>query len=312
MKHSIKMILLSAIFQTLSGFGTCAPLVPGCWYILPKAGVAPTIFTDRESTLWTEPLNGFENTRAYDANNDQWPTNPPTGLNDVETILFDTGICLPKFKDAFSNRVLHIGAEVGYNLRDNCLAYADITYDRAHGGTVCFSIDRNNFGNPPADGDTSTTTSNFNQSFSTYHQFGAFLGARYYFDRCICNRFSFFLGNKIGIIHRRRICTNVLVEFEDEALSSKQINIEIAKDDNTVGGGVHLGIDICICDWLSAYIAAEVVAFCSLKTNRQIPIPIDGATLNYVVQPSHIIPAGSGTMLQFPVWIGLRYNWGCC
>ncbi len=312
MKRNIKIIIILSIFQNISGFGTCAPLIPGCWYILPKAGVAPTIFTDRESILWIEPLNGFENTRDYDANNDQWPTSPPTGLNAVETILFDTGICLPKFKDAFSNRVLHIGAEVGYNLRDNCLAYADITYDRAHGNTACFSIDQKDLGNPPADGNTSTIQSIFNQTYSTYHQFGAFLGARYYFDRCICNRLSFFLGNKIGIVHRRRICADTNIEFDDEALSTQHINIEIAKDDNTVGGGIHIGLDVCLCDWLSAYFGAEIVALCGLKTNRQIPMPINEATLNYVIQPSHIIPARTGTMLQFPVWIGLRYNWGCC
>ncbi|MEX0848890.1 MAG: hypothetical protein WD055_01560 [Candidatus Dependentiae bacterium] len=313
-KSTYLLMLLFNFINTYS-FGSCAPLIPGCWYMLPKIGIAPTLFTNRTSTLWIEPLNAFENTRDYDADNTDWPTNPPTGLNDINTILRDTGACWPKFKEAFSNRVLHVGGEIGYNLRDNCLAFIDITYDRASGNTVCFSVNQENFGNPPSAGNRSTITSQFTQTYSTYNQFGAFLGARYYTDRFLCNSVSFFFGNKVGIIHRGNICIDTLIETElsPDNIESIRNSVEVSATDNTVGGGINLGINLYICDRLSAYIGTEIIALCGLNTKKIVPnTTINDTSLNYVVQHSHVIPGCTGTMIQFPVWFGLRYNWGCC
>lgn len=312
MNKCIKRILLLHLILGAFAHGACAPLIPGCWYVLPKIGIAPMIFTNRESTLWVEPLNGFENTRNYDASNITWPSNPTTGLNKVDEVIVDTGICLPKFSEAFSNSMLHFGGEIGYNISDNCLIFADLVYNRVGGNTVCFSVDMKNFGNPPANGSISTLRSNLAETYSAFHQFGAFLGARYYFDRMLCNRISFFVGNKIGIAHRRSICLDTLVEFENTNMSNENRTVELTNSDNTFGGGIHIGADICLCDWLSAYIGAEVVALCGLKMQRQIPIATNASTLNYIVQPSHIIPGRTGTLLQFPIWFGLRYDWGCC
>ncbi len=159
-------------------------------------------------------------------------------------------------------------------------------------------------------------------NLANYSSFGAYIGNRHYFNRMWCDRASFFLGLKVGIMHRNQVdvCSTIPQIPETGTAVFPQIvlnNVAICKS-NSVSGGVQIGLDYCINDCLAFLVGFEVLATCPFKVNRNIPVtlrtPVDGSDVSKLSQPfpTNVIVGSTGTFLQFPVWAGLRWEWDMC
>ena len=333
--NSLKLFALLSIVVgqafAYSSYDCCGPLEPGHWYVMPKVGAAPGIFTNRGFECQVVPFSGVSCPLSCQ---DVCPTTAGnvacsqilTGPENV----FQQNCCkLPKFSDLFSNGVLHVGGEVGYITDCHCLYFVDLIYDRASGSCVCFenkyvkALD----GCCPDDcRDCSEPLVSYNRTddYDNYTAFGAYIGNRHYFDRIWCDRLAIFLGLKVGILHRKQVCvcttipeqfqigSTTVVQFAERTLN----NVAICKS-NAVSGGVQIGFDYCINDCLAFLIGFEVVASCPFKTNKNVQVAIpevatSGLDAQNFPNPTNIIWGRTGTFLQFPIWAGLRWEWDFC
>lgn len=151
-------------------------------------------------------------------------------------------------------------------------------------------------------------------SLSKYKLFNAYFGARYYFNRVICDRVSFFLGEKVGLVHHKSVGFNSLLLSDcggdcSDTCSTASCSTSCSNnffDRNTVvSGGFNVGADICFCGNWAFVITAEVVASCGPRSNGNIVLSTtDAAGLG----GSNIQVGSVGTELSFPVTAGIKYN----
>lgn len=326
------------------------PLDSGRWYIMPKIGVAPGIFAGRGYEQRVQILGGSSSVdRTVSCLNPVDGSACATVGACVPVVsttnqynAFQQNSCKnPKFNEIFSNGVLHVGFEVGRNVCDNVQMYLEFVYDRASG--KCLTNSTSNYAAPEGcvSDDCSTScstpagnllsTSTRTSKFDNYAAYGLFIGARHYCNWSLfCDRIALWGGFKAGFLHRNAVnaCINIPAVTVGTAAAGytfaarENINKTIFCKSNAVAAGASLGFDYCFSDCLTLLVGAEVVASCAFKSNPNIrldlaanptvngqaPVAVSGA----FPQPTNIIIGTLGTLVQFPVWVGFRWEFDFC
>lgn len=178
-----------------------------------------------------------------------------------------------------------------------------------------------------------TTTQPVNYNYSNYQAYGGYIGTRYYWNRVWCDRVSFFGGFKFGMLHRKQVCVATSVAAYTKTLTvgevtttynfpaSSTTNVAFCKS-NAVSGGIQLGLDYGINSCWSVLVGVELVATSPFKSNRNVIIPTVDPTLNGVAttagfgrnfaQPTNLLIAPTGSLIQFPIWAGIRWEFDWC
>lgn len=338
--HSFKLVaLLSVVAGSLAiHAGECdGPLESGSWYVLPKIGVAPGIFANRGYEKCISPLGSNDaDQKAVVCSQFDTPVGcqPVVVAANQNNILQQDACKIPKFGDIFSNGVLHVGFELGRNVCDNSAVYLEFVYNRASGS--CVNSTSRKFAAPDGclGNDCCTTTgselssSSRTTKFDDYSAYGAYIGSRHYWDcSFFCDRAYFWGGFKFGILHRKQVCACITtpdstqtVEFGEYAFAGRTVNETVFCKSNAVSGGLSLGLDYCINDCWTVLVGFEVVASCPFKSNMNVRVPLaDNPTSTSVdlpsgffAQPTNIIWGNTGTFVQFPVWVGLKWEFDWC
>ncbi len=184
-----------------------------------------------------------------------------------------------------------VGGQVGYAWSDNVRLYLEFDYLQAS------RKNRNNAFNESA----SSTVLDI--CVGKYKAFEFYVGGRYYFDRW-CDRYSFFLGGKIGLISHRKVHFTGTITYNSYILAPSLVDTEtpLFRSKTQVSGGVNGGIDICFGGNWSFVITGEVVAN---RGPRGHSIPLTG---NPLVTATSLSIGKAGTELLFPVTAGIRYS----
>lgn len=342
--HSVKMFAVLAMATAGSVQGTyndCeGPLERGRWYVMPKIGVAPGIFANRGYEQYIVPSAAINApcTITIDEVGDACRS-----LINAPTNVFQQSSCRSlKFGQLWSNGVLHVGFELGHNTADNGQCFVEFFYDRANGKDACYNLNsfKANAGCTSDDCNTDCTsftgtalrTGTRNDCLEKYTAYGAYLGHRHYFNRVWCDRFSFFTGVKFGLQHRKAVnVSSTTPEYTDTLVVGSVTSTYTFAErtlcqtyyckSNAVSGSIQFGFDYCINSCLTALVGVEVQATAPFKTNQNIEIALqDGSTGGAVVansgvlftQATNFIPASTGTFVQFPVWVGFRWEFDVC
>ena len=315
------------------------PLAASCWYITPKIGLAPALFTHRTPDLYVVPFAGNCDSAPYGCNTN---CNMITRQGGDESLvncpanMLEQGCSFPKFGKIFHQPLLHIGSEIGYNLSERITWYADLIYNRARGKNTYVHQDLvRALDGCNQNGDISPIFSTIRRSdkYASLSIFSAYIGTRYYSGPHCCSNMSCFVGLKFGIQHRRSAAVYQRVSYEvpDFALPLyKKAGIPLdrcftqtALCTHTVpSGGIQLGINWFWKECSALVFAVEVVASSGIRTNQNIiypSIPILGDTpserdciekeLGTTNGNSNFIAGHIGTFIQFPIWIGLDWQY---
>jgi hypothetical protein len=332
----------------------CGILEAGRWGLLIGAGVAPGFFKNRGYTQAVDPYLGITCPVSLgQAVTSLTCDNVYKVLDTPQNVFIQRDCKLPNFGKLFTNGVVHVTGQISYNACDNVQYFVEAVYNRARGNCVTYAPNLSvapdfcsgiNCGsscntNCSTGCNTSCSTScvvsgtpiatfGYNAKIGTYQAYGGYLGARYYCNRVWCDRFSFFGGFKIGMLHRKQVCqaasypartatlTNSMTTYTFDASNSSSI---IFCASNAISGGVQVGLDYCINDCWSLLVAVEFLTTSPFKVSRNLPITIPdpsnapvqgfGRNFNY---PSNLIVAPLGCLLQIPVWAGIRWEFDWC
>lgn len=243
-----------------------------------RAGVAPTIWRDRGDFSLVSC-----NALAV-----------PDVSNNIVS-LFQ----LPKFKSFFKTPWI-IGGQIGYAVTDCLEFYIEANYRKAsHRNFVLSDIAIPN--------DVVSVNFIFDDG---YRAVDAYVGARYYWGRCWCDRLAWFLGGKFGLVHRQEVDFNFTISSLLCSVSSSLTSsnsVPFFARSNAPSVGVNFGLDWCWgCGW-SFMIMAEVVATCGPKSNDNIVIASNCSQLPALL-PSNIIIGHIGTEIFFPITFGVKYS----
>jgi hypothetical protein len=340
-------IYVVSLFARDNGSG---PLEAGRWGLLAGVGAAPGFFKNRGNNQTVWPRSGL----ACDVT---VPNNTLTCdqlfrvLTTPEDMFQQNACKFPKFNQLFSNGVVHVTGQISYNVCNNTQYFLEGVYERARGN--CITLVAKNFRAPTfCNGaninncSSSTDCSNSGgiltcdiigtpltvelpttASFANYQAYGGYIGARYYCNRVWCNRFTFFGGFKIGMLHRRQVCFTSSVAAHSATLAGDMTVYNFPATSNSytlfcasnaVSGGLQLGTDFCINDCWSVLVGVEVVATSPFKSNRNLITvrndPTGTATGfgHNFEQATNFILASTGSFIQFPVWAGIRWEFDFC
>lgn len=204
----------------------------------------------------------------------------------VTTNLFET----PSFKHLFRTPWI-VGGQIGYHWCDNVRLYVEFDYLQAKSKNNVVAL-------------TGTNITLNNLCTGKFSAFEAYFGGRYYFDRWCCDRLSFFLGAKIGLINHRKINFNGSLSVNGIIVAPGLVATEAAlfKSNTQVSGGVNAGFDICFGGNWSLVITGEVVANRGPRGNS-----ID-LTPTLIATATNLSIGKAGTELLFPVTAGIRYS----
>lgn len=265
-----------------------------------RAGVAPTIWNDRSDFSFVSC-----NALAIQGNN----------IKSNIVSVFP----LPKFKDFFKTPWI-IGGQIGYAVTDCFEFYLEANYRKAatRGRTKLANGFEANFvldggldenGMPigvAITGDRVIIGLNFRDG---YRAADFYVGARYYWGRCWCDRLAWFLGGKFGLVHRQAVDFdfNISSTFCSASAALTGTSATFFERSNSPAAGVNFGLDWCLgCGW-SFMIMAEAVATCGPKSNDNIVIASNCSQLPNLL-PSNIIIGPIGTEIFFPVTFGVKYS----
>ncbi len=325
----------------------CGPLEARRWGLLVGAGAAPGFFKNRGFTQAVDPYLGLASCPI---------TIPGTGVTTLacdqvynvlttpENVFIQRDCSLPKFNKLFTNGVVHVTGQISYNVCNNTQYFLEGVYERATGSCVTYAP---NLSKAPAfcEGgscesscsssnscNTSCTVSGtplasfgYTAKLSTYQAYGGYIGARYYWNRVWCDRFSFFTGFKVGMLHRKQVCQNATIPASSAIINSVTYSFAARNTvqplyckSNAVSGGVQIGVDYCINDCWSVLVGVEFVATSPFKANRNLQLPIvdptgtaTGFGRNFS-QLTNLVVAPTGALLQFPIWAGVRWEFDLC
>ena len=325
------------------------PLECGRWYVMPKIGAAPGIFANRGYEQYVVPAAAIPATCVItladvgDLCRTKFaPATGPTNTNLLN--VFQQNSCRGlKFGQLFSNGVLHVGVELGHNTADNGQCFLEFFYDRANGKEACYTLNQYQaLAGCTSDDCNTNCTTNFtgtalgtqsrNDCMGKYTAYGAYIGHRHYFNRVWCDRFSFFTGVKFGLQHRKAVSVSSTIPAYTASLVNGVVTTEYAFaaqtlcstyycKSNAVSGSIQFGFDYCINDCLTALVGVEVQATAPFKTNQNIVVPAQDGSVNGTIivgdnilfaQITNFIPASTGTFVQFPVWVGLAWEFDFC
>ncbi len=136
--NSLKLFALLSIVvgQAFAYDDYCGPLEPGRWYLMPKVGAAPGLFTNRGNERRVVPSAGFEQPINCPMTFQDSIVDCMTILPNAQNTLREDCCPIPKFSEVFTNGVLHVGGEIGYAAGSHCQYFIDLIYNRASGSCV--------------------------------------------------------------------------------------------------------------------------------------------------------------------------------
>ncbi len=293
---SLKTLFLLCFLLSWSGinaYSDCAPeccdqvydcgdpLNCGSINFLVHGGVAPTLWRNRGdfSLVSCNALN-------------------TSGIGQTVVKLFE----LPKFSKFFHVPWI-VGGQIGYALTDHIEVYLEANYRSSKAKNFVL----NNV--------VLTPFENGNVSFvfqNSYRVIDAYVGARYYWGRCWCDRVAFFLGGKFGLVHHQPVNFQFLIVQQTCPIGaplSSNGNTPLFLRNTVPAVGANFGFDWCIgCGW-SVVLMGEVVAANGPKSNANIVVPnsCTGGILPALL-PTNILIGNIETELFFPVTLGLKYS----
>lgn len=335
------VLLLSLVTGNASAFLKQFHEGEAHWYIMPKIGAAPSIFSSHQAhQMMVVPFAGVDPALCVET--------PTCNVGNFANILQETPR-LPKFGDMFHQGVLHIGFEIGRSICDRGECFLEFVYNRASGKPYCYcdpfvtlnavvgcsvsdcnsdcsaSSCDNDCGDGCLTGTTLSDIASMQDNYENYQAFGGYVGARHFTNRFWCDRFSFWYGYKVGMLHRKAVeaCTNIVYNLAayDECTGltvESTLKRPVFCKSNTVSGGLQAGFDYYWCDRMSFQFGFEVVASSGLRGNKNFPIDISTvqcgrtALTNVAKLPSNIIVCNTGAVLNFPVWFGMTWEFGGC
>lgn len=243
------------------------PLEPGCFDVEIRAGVNPIILSDRRPFFLVV-------------------STPMPGEGRI-TPFFDDSTFLDMF-----NTPWIIAGQVNYNVSTNSQVFYELNYTRASGNTLEKSA--------TVRGEQFDAILNV----GSFGQFGAYLGHRFFFNPFWDDMMHAYFGHKIGLAHYRQVCATISRRAPTPTLNL--VNQVVYNSQTVVSGGLHLGFDYCLADWVSFVLQAEVVASGALDNtvNRIIFDPVDTD-----LGASNVIVGKTGTVVGFPVSAGFSFSW---
>ncbi len=342
-RSSFRVIMLLAFItgSAQADYACEGPLEAGSWFVKPKIGVAPSIFAGRRARQqFVIPRAG-----AGDAIDPcDWENNFQNTLQEGPCLpkfsdMFNQGVLHVGIELGYNvcDRSPWFLEFVYNRASGKCVApCGDYITNRATLGCskVCSDTDSAcNFDNNNCNdnccptGDTLSNICNITDDYDNYSAYGAYIGGRYFTDTFWCDTTSWFFGYKVGILHRRAVeaCTTLTVPSQPRPEvgcdPNETQNIEFRRaifcKSNSVSGGIQTGFDYCYSDCLSFQLGFEVVASCGLRGNRNHFICINdikdgagGTQVNDTKLPSNILIRDTGALVNFPIWVGLKWEFG--
>jgi len=183
------------------------------------------------------------------------------------------GVKPPNFSDQFKLPYDLLG-ELGYMVVNNVEVFYNFDWSHAAGKTYSFV----------------NQGINFSQRFSNYNAYGNYLGARYYFTFRSVPVMPF-VGLKIGLLSQNGITANQLASLGGASQASTYTYF---KKQNSLAGGLQLGVDWQLLKNLSLTLKAEVLA--SQKRNG-----------NIILNSPAYRAGNTGTQLLIPVTLGVKF-----
>lgn len=344
---SICAATASARYHRENGQG---PLEAGRWGLLAGVGAAPGFFKNRgfDQSVW--PRSGVACGQAI--TNPIPCNQIFTILQTPENVFQQSACKSPKFNKMFTNGVVHVTGQISYNVCCNTQFFLEGVYERAKGHCLnvtsqnfrapaycstsdCNTSDCSTSCNTSCSSSNScsvtgtplTTGQPTSLSYSNYQAYGGYIGTRYYWNRVWCDRFSFFGGFKFGMLHRKQVCVTATNAAYTATLTGDQTTYNFPAASNTyiaycksnaVSGGLQLGLDYCINQCWSLLVGVEVVATSPFKSNRNVQLTIVDPTGTQAGfgrnfnQPTNLLVAPTGSLIQFPVWAGIRWEFDWC
>ncbi len=304
-KRLFLSLILSAVSTSIMAGDCCpsfceggsAPLICGQWSIVPKIGVAPTKRTQQGCVWLTNPCFPTGGPICDFCNTDTTMPEVPSTPNSPVFSVSKTA----KFSSQFKTP-LAAGVELQYALNEYHMVYLEYAY--RHANSKAFAFTAGAF-------EVCETTNDFKSN-------AIYLGARNYFNRVWCDKVSFFVGLKVGLLHRNQICYDLNLAIPSFNIPQTAIATNVYFfSDNVISGGLNLGFDYQFnCNW-SFQFNAEVVASAGHRTNENVVFgrsagltdPADRAKLAALAGLTNVNIGPVGTEVQFPITFGIRYNY---
>lgn len=272
-------ILINMLPALASGSDCCPrqyecslnPLYCDAWSAQIYTGVAPITWTKRDPVLFVSC--------------DQ--------INPLVTVSEH----FPRFSQLFKTPWI-IGGILGYALHENTEIFLEANYLQAkakHRDTGFVFTFPN-------------TTDTIAFTFERYRLVDAYVGVRYYSDRCWCNT-AWFLGAKVGFTHHNNTngalvvnCSFLCDGFDTACDASSSAFL---KSNNVLSGGLITGLDYCWCNNWSIILNFEIIASCAAST---IAFSSFEQALPITLLPTNLVLGSLGTELRFPITLGLKYS----
>lgn len=348
------VMLLTLVASTaLADYNNCGdgPFEARRWFITPKIGVAPTIFGSKKThEMFVVPFAAIDPTLCGEAprcNIDNYENVLQEGpcLGKFSD-LFHQGVLHVGFevgRNICDRSAVFV--EFVYNRASGKSACWDpfITNQARPGcsrkdcDTNCSSSnDCNSCDNDSCcpTGPTLSAIQSVRDDYGNYQAYAGYIGGRHFTNRFWCDSTSFWYGYKVGIIHRNRVdaCTNIVYNVNTEAnigcnapageTQEQTFNRAVFCQSNSVSGGFQVGFDYCYNDCMSFQLGFEVVASCGLRGNKNHVLDVSSlrsSRQSLLVEcsaiPTNIIICDTGAVVNFPIWLGLRWEFGgfgCC
>lgn len=215
---------------------------------------------------------------------------------------------LPQFHHLFRIPWI-VGGKIGYSLDECHECYFELNYHQAHGKQFVAANGGNGVIVLPNLIDTIT----FTLAMKQYAAIDWYIGARYFGDWCWCDRLTYFVGGKVGMLHHKKVnftftTNSTIVPNPTGPFVSSEIPFFLIS--NAISGGVNFGLSKNIGCCVDLVITGEVVATCAPKTNALIPFDLctTGIAINPNLAPNAFRNASLGTEFFFPITIGLYFN----
>ena len=267
-----------------------APLEACQWGIVVKGGVAPTRRTEQGCVWLTNPCQNLSGPITGCNTTPPSPTSPVFSVSKTA-----------KFKSQFKTPAT-VAVELQYALDGHHMIYLEYAY--RHAKATPFGFTAGLF-------EVCETTNDYKSQ-------AGYIGFRKYFDRMWCDKFSFFAGGKMGILHRNQICYTLNLAVPSFSIPQTEIATNTYFfADNVVSAGLHIGFDYDFrCNW-SFQFNAEVIASAGPKVNQNVvfgtaaglALPADAAKLAALGGLTNVNIGSVGTEVQFPITFGIRYRY---
>lgn len=186
----------------------------------------------------------------------------------------------PSFSKQFSTPY-DLGLEISRNLNTHIQLFVEGGYNRAKGKTFHTTL-------------SEPVPSELNFKYTkNYEVYSAYLGARYYFSTC-WDCLAPFMGGKLGYLHQKHGFTDAYV------FGILLPHLDFSRSKNGVSGGVQLGLEWWLKEYLSLVLIGEVVI--SQGLDKTYSIDVDNEVLTRVVYKS------KGLLISHPITLGIRFG----